>query len=204
MRRYPTHSPIRSALVSASTGALAATPILLALLGAPVVVAAARPQNDGPAKPADNRSDQSSDQPSNGASNGAGDSKNQKQDDSKPQGDKQDDSSSSSSSSASGAAQELQQADQQPKYDPLPAEKDVEVGMFYLHKGDVDAAVSRFQDAIQLKDNYAKPRLLLAQIYEKKHDNINAVKYYKDYLHVYPHAPDAKKVQEKIEKLSAR
>ena len=134
---------------------------------------------------------------------GRGTRKTKKQDDSKPQGDKQDDSSSSSSSSAAGAAQELQQADTQPKYDPLPAEKDVDVGMFYMHKGDVDAAIARFQDAIQLRDNYAKPRMLLAQIYEKKHDNVNAVKYYRDYLKVYPHAPDAKKVQEKIEKLSA-
>jgi tetratricopeptide (TPR) repeat protein len=188
MRRFLTH-PL---LIATFTGGLAATPVLLALLGAPVAkAAAAQPQNNGPIKPSDQRSDQNSDQ------------KDQKQDDSKPQGGKQDDSSSSSSSS-SGAAQELQQADQQPKYDPLPAEKDVDVGMFYMHKGNMDAAIARFEDAIQQKADYAKPRLLLAQIYEKKHDNINAVKYYKDYLKVYPHAPDAKKVQEKIEKLSAR
>src|SRR5215831_19166042 len=114
-----------------------------------------------------------------------------------------DNSSSSSSSSSSAAAEELQQPDQGEKYDPLPAEKDVEVGTFYMRKGDYDAAIPRFEDAIQRKADYAKPRLLLAQSYEKKGDRPAAVKYYKAYLEVYPHAPDAKKVQEKIEKLSA-
>jgi len=87
-------------------------------------------------------------------------------------------------------------------YDPVSAEEDVEVGVFYMHKGDLDAAISRFQDAIRLRPNFAKPRLLAAQAYEKKGDKIGAVKYYKEYLEVFPKAPDAKKVQNKIEKLS--
>jgi tetratricopeptide (TPR) repeat protein len=89
-----------------------------------------------------------------------------------------------------------------PAYNPLPAEQDVDVGVFYMHKGDLDAAIPRFEDAIQLRPNYAKPRLLLAEAYEKKGDKFNAVKYYKEYLKVFPGAPDAKKVQKKIEKLS--
>jgi tetratricopeptide (TPR) repeat protein len=128
-----------------------------------------------------------------------------------PQSDKQDqgDSSSSSSSSSSAAAvpglsEELQQKQPEAKYDPFPAEQDVEVGIFYMHKGDSDAAIARFEDAIQLRSNFAKPRLLLAQIYEKKGDKANAVKYYKEYLQVYSHAPDAAKIQKKIEKLSGR
>jgi tetratricopeptide (TPR) repeat protein len=87
-------------------------------------------------------------------------------------------------------------------YNPLPAQQDIEVGMFYLHKGDVDAAIDRFLDAIQRRPNFAKPRLLLGKAYEKKHDNESAVKYYKEYLQVLPGAPDAKEVQKKIEKLS--
>ena len=63
MRRFPIHS----ALISAFIGALAAIPVLLALLGAPVpAMAAARPQSDGPTKPAHKGSDQSPDQSSNG------------------------------------------------------------------------------------------------------------------------------------------
>lgn len=128
----------------------------------------------------------------------------QSRSDSKQQSDNPSDNSSSSSSSSSAAAEELQQTDQGEKYDPLPAEKDVEVGTFYMRKGDYDAAISRFEDAIQRKADYARPRLLLAQSYEKKGDKPAAVKYYKNYLEVYPHAPDAKRIQEKIEKLSAR
>ncbi len=89
-------------------------------------------------------------------------------------------------------------------YDPVSAEEDVEVGVFYMHKGDMDAAISRFQDAIRLRPNFAKPRLLAAQAYEKKGDKFGAVKYYKEYLQVFPKAPDAKKVRNKIEKLSGR
>jgi tetratricopeptide (TPR) repeat protein len=87
---------------------------------------------------------------------------------------------------------------------PLDSEKDVEVGLFYMHKGDVDAAIPRFEDAIRLRDNYAEPRRLLGEAYEKKHDKPNAVKYYKQYLQVYPGAPDAKKIQNKIDKLSGK
>jgi len=87
-------------------------------------------------------------------------------------------------------------------YNPLPAQQDVEVGMYYLHKGDIDAAIDRFLDAIQQRPNFAKPRLLLGKAYEKKHDNESALKYYKEYLQVLPGAPDAKEVQKKIEKLS--
>ena len=90
------------------------------------------------------------------------------------------------------------------KYDPYPAQKDLEVGMFYLHKGNVDAAIDRFKDAIELRPNFAKPRLLLAEAYEKKGDKAEALKYYKEYLEVFPTAPDSKNVRKKIEKLSAR
>jgi tetratricopeptide (TPR) repeat protein len=87
-------------------------------------------------------------------------------------------------------------------YDPVSAEDDIEVGTFYMHKGDIDAAISRYKDAIRLRSNFAKPRLLLAEAYEKKNDKIGALKYYKEFLVVFPKAPDAKKIQNKIEKLS--
>jgi tetratricopeptide (TPR) repeat protein len=95
-------------------------------------------------------------------------------------------------------------AEDDPAWDPFHAEQDIEVGTFYMHKGDMDAAISRFEDAIRLRANFAKPRLLLAEAYEKKGDSSEAVRYYKEYLKVLPNAPDAKKVQKKIEKLSEK
>jgi tetratricopeptide (TPR) repeat protein len=91
-----------------------------------------------------------------------------------------------------------------PAWDPFHAQQDVDVGMFYLHKGDVDAAISRFEHAVSLRANFAKPRLLLAECYEKKNDPSEALRYYKEYLQVLPNAPDAKKIREKIEKLSKK
>lgn len=95
-------------------------------------------------------------------------------------------------------------AEDDPAWDPFHAQQDIDVGMFYMHKGDMDAAISRFEDAIRLRANFAKPRLLLAEAYEKKGDKSEAIRYYKEYLKVLPEAPDAKKVQQKIEKLSSK
>jgi tetratricopeptide (TPR) repeat protein len=105
-------------------------------------------------------------------------------------------------SSSKPPGQPLATAPDTGTYDPVSAEDDIEVGGFYMHKGDIDAAISRYKDAIRLRSNFAKPRLLLAEAYEKKHDKRNALKYYKEYLEVFPKAPDAKKIQSRIDKLS--
>lgn len=73
-----------------------------------------------------------------------------------------------------------------------------------MHKGDTDAAIPRFQDAIRQKPKLGKPRILLAEAYEKKGDKLNAAKSYEEYLQVFPNAADKKKIEKKIEKLSSR
>jgi Tfp pilus assembly protein PilF len=80
----------------------------------------------------------------------------------------------------------------------------MEVASYYLRKGDPDAAIPRLEDAIRLKPKLAKPRLMLAETYEKKGDAAAAVKCYKDYLQAFPNAPDEKKIEKKIEKLSGQ
>jgi len=87
---------------------------------------------------------------------------------------------------------------------PASAEEDMEVAQYYIHKGDPDAAIPRLQEAISERPNLAKPRLMLAEIYEKRGDAPDAIKYYKEYLQVFPAAPDAKKIEKKIEKLASR
>ncbi len=78
----------------------------------------------------------------------------------------------------------------------------MEIGEFYLKKGDADAAMDRFQDAIRYKYDFARPRLLIAQIYEKRHDDANAIRYYSEYLKILPQTPDAKKIKERIDRMS--
>jgi tetratricopeptide (TPR) repeat protein len=92
-------------------------------------------------------------------------------------------------------------APDQPKWDPLRAENDIGVGQHYMHKGDYDAAIDRFQDAIDSKPGYAIPFRYLGEAQEKKGLKKQAIKSYQRYLDLYPHAEDAAKIKKRIEKL---
>jgi tetratricopeptide (TPR) repeat protein len=94
-------------------------------------------------------------------------------------------------------------APDQPRWDPLRAEKDLEVGQYYMRKGDVDAAIDRFEDAILAKPGYAIPFRHLGEAQEKKGLKRDAIKSYTRYLDLYPRAEDKSKIEKKIEKLRA-
>jgi tetratricopeptide (TPR) repeat protein len=95
----------------------------------------------------------------------------------------------------------VESAPDQPKWDPLRAEKDLQVGKYYMNKGDLDAAIDRFLDAAEAKPGYAIPFRLLGEAYEKKGQKKPAVKAYQRYLDLYPKAEDGDKIRKKIEKL---
>ena len=86
-------------------------------------------------------------------------------------------------------------------FDPLRAEKDIEIGKYYMTKGDVDAAMDRFQDAILAKPGYGIPFRYLGAAQEKKGLKKDAIKSYTRYLDLVPHADDEDKVRKKIERL---
>jgi tetratricopeptide (TPR) repeat protein len=92
-------------------------------------------------------------------------------------------------------------APDQPTWDPLRAEKDLEIGQYYMRKGDVDAAIDRFQDATTSKPGFAIPYRFLGEALEKKGLKKQAIKSYQRYLDMVPRADDADKVKKKIEKL---
>ena len=92
----------------------------------------------------------------------------------------------------------------EPTYDPLRADKSVEVGMFYLKRGNYDAAIERFQDATRFQPKLAKPYALMGEAYERKGDVENALAAYRKYLQVYRTAPDREKIQKRIEKLESQ
>ena len=91
---------------------------------------------------------------------------------------------------------------QEPAFDPYHAEKSVEIGEFYMKKGNYDAAIDRFLDAVRYKPRFAKPYLLMGEAYEKKGDKAEAVKAYRKYLEILPSGEDAGKVRRRIEKLT--
>jgi len=92
-------------------------------------------------------------------------------------------------------------APDQPMWDPLRAEKDIEVGKYYMNKGDVDAAIDRFNDAILAKPGFAIPFRYLGEAQEKKGLKREAIKSYTRYLDLLPHADDKEKIQKRIDKL---
>lgn len=92
-------------------------------------------------------------------------------------------------------------APDQPKWDPLRAEKDLEVGQYYMKRGDYDAAIDRFNDAIEAKPGFAIPFKYLGEAQEKRKLKKKALKSYQRYLDLVPHADDAEKIRKKIEKL---
>src|SRR5882762_6033434 len=93
---------------------------------------------------------------------------------------------------------ETSSAPAEPVFDPFHAEKSIEVGTFYLKKGNYDAAIDRFIDATHFQPKLAKPWRLLGEAYEKKHDTSSAIESYKKYLEVFPRAVDAAKVKKRI------
>jgi cytochrome c-type biogenesis protein CcmH/NrfG len=103
------------------------------------------------------------------------------------------------------SSSESTQAEQQlALVNALRAAQDVDVGTFYMHKGDYGAAISRFEEAVRLDPRNPKARLLLAESYAKQGDWTNAIKTYKAYLREFPNARDEKKVRKKIEDLSRK
>jgi len=107
---------------------------------------------------------------------------------------------SSSSSSTASKSRGDQKADKKPA--ETPAEEDVDVGTFYMHKGDYGAAISRFDSAVRRDPKNAKARLMLADCYEKQGNWPEALTAYRDYLREFPDARDDKKIRKKIAELS--
>ncbi len=90
----------------------------------------------------------------------------------------------------------------EPVFDPLRAEKNIEVGLYYLKKHNYDAAIERFQEAAKSKPNFARPYQLLGETYEKKGMKAEAVKSYESFLKILPSSPDAGKIRKRIAKLN--
>jgi tetratricopeptide (TPR) repeat protein len=89
----------------------------------------------------------------------------------------------------------------EPTFDPLRANKSIEVGQFYMRRGNYDAAIDRFTDATHFEPNLAKSYELLGEAYEHKNDVDGALTAYRKYLDLLRDASDRDKVQKKIDKL---
>ncbi len=102
------------------------------------------------------------------------------------------------------AAEEVAAPPPAPAFDPLHSERSLDVGNFYLKKGEYDAAIDRFEEAARDNPKSAKPYLLLGETYEKKNDSSSAITAYRKYLDLFQKAPDRDKILRRIEKLQGK
>ena len=91
-----------------------------------------------------------------------------------------------------------------PSFDPLHAQRSIDIGTFYLHKGSYDAAIDRFIEAANYQPTLAMPWKLLGEAYEKKREYAKAAEAYNKYLRILPRAADAEKLRKNIAELQAK
>jgi tetratricopeptide (TPR) repeat protein len=91
-----------------------------------------------------------------------------------------------------------------PVFDPLHAQRSLDIGTFYMKKGSYDAAIERFLEAANYQPSLAMPWKLLGETYEKKREYAKAVDAYNKYLRILPHAADAAKIQKTISELQEK
>jgi len=95
------------------------------------------------------------------------------------------------------------------KADPLrpyaspPAAKSVEIGDFYMKRDKLNAALSRFQEALQIDAHYAPAYRELGKLYEKMGFWQKSLDAYQKYLNELPSAKDPREAKH-IHKAIAR
>lgn len=88
-------------------------------------------------------------------------------------------------------------------WNPYRAMKDEEVGDFYFKRKSYAAALARYQDALDWKENDAVANFRIAQCLEKLDRPAEAVPHYQEYLRILPDGPLSKDAKKALEKLGA-
>lgn len=83
-------------------------------------------------------------------------------------------------------------------FNPLEAEKDLKVGLYYYKKGNYKAATSRFKEATLWNPTYADAFLRLGESEEKMKDKKAADQAYSKYLELSPDGKEAEAVKKKL------
>lgn len=92
-------------------------------------------------------------------------------------------------------------ADLKPKdyaFNPLQANKELQVGMEYYKKGSYKAAAGRFREATKWNPNFAEAWLRLGEAEQKRKNRPDAKDAYQKYLQLEPNGKDAGEVRKKL------
>ena len=111
------------------------------------------------------------------------------------------------------AAQQPQTVEQEPpeedanlkpevySFNPLQANKDMQIGTLYFKKHSYKAAAGRFREATKWNPNMAEAWLRLGEAEEKRKNQADAKEAYAKYLELQPEAKDAAEIRKKIASL---
>jgi tetratricopeptide (TPR) repeat protein len=88
-------------------------------------------------------------------------------------------------------------------FNPYRAAKDNEVGDYYYKRKNYRAALARYQDALDNKENDAPANFRMAQCYEKLDQSDDAIIHFREYLRILPQGPLAKDAKKALQKLGA-
>ena len=97
---------------------------------------------------------------------------------------------------------ELEDVTEMHSFNPHKAQKDVEVGEFYLKRKNYRAAEDRFREALLYKPGDAIATYRLAEALDAEGQNAEAIKNYREYLKIPSggkFAPEAKKALARLE-----
>jgi tetratricopeptide (TPR) repeat protein len=103
----------------------------------------------------------------------------------------------------SDAALDQQGVNEMHPWNPHRAEKDIEVGDYYLREKNYRGAEGRYRDALIYKPNDAVATYHLAEIMERTARPEEAREFYTAYLKILPRGPKAEDARKALEKLQA-
>jgi tetratricopeptide (TPR) repeat protein len=83
-------------------------------------------------------------------------------------------------------------------FNPLQANKELQVGIEYFRKHSYKAAAGRFREATNWNPNLAEAWLRLGEAEEKRRNRKDAKEAYAKYLELQPEARDAAEIRKKI------
>ena len=86
-------------------------------------------------------------------------------------------------------------------FNPLQANKELQVGLEYFRKHSYKAAAGRFREATRWNPNLAEAWLRLGEAEEKRKNTKDAKEAYAKYLELQPEAKDAAEIHKKIASL---
>jgi tetratricopeptide (TPR) repeat protein len=97
-----------------------------------------------------------------------------------------------------------EEAGKEKVYNPMMAEKCVEVGNFYFKRRNYQAAIGRYLEALEHQPNLFEAFSALGRAYEKDGQPEKALGVYKDFLTKFPDSSKAPEFRSKVAKLEKK